>query len=71
MRTSQDEYIFVDGTIVSISQDKEPPKGAKIYNGYDYKKQYWVYKGKKDIRTIEELKKELKKYPLFYTPKNF
>lgn len=57
MRTSKDEYILPNGKIIALSQDEQPPRGAKIFNGYDYKKQYWVYKGKKDNRTIEELKK--------------
>lgn len=59
MRTSKDEYILEDGTIVSISQMERPPQGARIYNGYDYEKQYWVFKGERDTRTLEELKASL------------
>jgi hypothetical protein len=59
MRTSNDEYKTKEGDIISISQDTIPPEGAIVWNGYDYKNQMWVFEGKKDTRTIEELKLSL------------
>jgi hypothetical protein len=56
MRTSKDEYILPNGKIIAISQSERPPQEAKIYNGYDYINQKWIYKGKPDTRTLEELK---------------
>lgn len=41
-RISNDEYRTVDGV-------------RKLWSGYDYEKQEWVYEGKKDTRTLEEL----------------
>ncbi len=57
MRTSRDIYKLPSGVLVAISCDTKPPEGATIYMGYDYINQYWVYKGKRDTRTIEELEK--------------
>ena len=56
MRTSNDEYILPDGKIISLGQDQKPPQEAKIWNGYDYQNQYWVYQGKRDTRTLAELR---------------
>ncbi|MCX6724220.1 MAG: hypothetical protein NT155_03575 [Candidatus Staskawiczbacteria bacterium] len=56
MRTSNDEYILPDGKIISLGQDQQPPKEARIWNGYDYQNQYWVYQGKRDTRTLTELR---------------
>lgn len=56
MRTSRDEYKLPNGNIVAISQMEKPPEGSVIWNGYDYVNQFWVYNGKKDVRTLEELK---------------
>lgn len=61
MRTSTDEYITKDGKIVAVSQDELPPEGSRIWNGYDYKNQYWVFHGERDTRTIEELRQSLAK----------
>ena len=55
MRTSKDEYKTKEGNIIAVSQDVKPPEGSKIWNGYDYKNQYWVYQGEKDKRTLKEL----------------
>lgn len=55
MRTSKDEYILTNGEIIALSQNEIPPQGARIYNGYDYHNQYWVFGGKRDTRTLEEL----------------
>lgn len=41
-RVSNDEYKEVDGVRI-------------LWNGYDYDKQYWVFEGKRDTRTLEEL----------------
>ena len=56
MRTSMDEYKTKEGTIVAVSQDEEPPINSKLWKGYDYTNQEWVFEGKKDIRTLEELR---------------
>ena len=60
MRTSKDVYKLPDGTIVALSQDQAPPEGSVIWNGYDYRNQYWVLDGKRDTRTLEELRATLK-----------
>jgi len=56
MRTSKDEYILPSGEIITLSQDQQVPENAKIYNGYDYQNQCWIFKGEKDNRTIDEIK---------------
>ena len=56
MRTSKDEYKLPDGTIAALSQDQAPPEGAVVWNGYDYRNQYWVREGARDTRTLEELR---------------
>ncbi len=61
MRTSKDEYRLPNGEIIALSQMEQPPEDAKIWNGYDYKNQHWVYKGNKDTRTLEELLKNITK----------
>ncbi len=66
MRTSKDEYINPLGQIILLSQSEQSEEfikkqGLKLYNGYDYKNQYWVFNGAKDNRTIEELRAILKK----------
>lgn len=61
MRTSKDQYKLPSGEIVSISQMERPPQGAVIWNGYDYQNQVWVFQGKKDTRTLEELKASISK----------
>ena len=59
MRTSKDEYKLLTGEIVAISQSEQPPEGARIWNGYDYEKQCWIFNGEHDTRTLEELKASL------------
>ena len=61
MRFSKDQYRLQDGRIVGVSQSEEAPEGATLWNGYDYVKQEWVFEGKKDERTIEELKAAIEK----------
>jgi len=56
MRTSKDEYKTKTGEIVAISQNEQPPQGAKIWNGYDYENQCWMHNGRKDTRTLEQLR---------------
>lgn len=62
MRTSPDIYKTREGNLITVGQDYKifsiPPEGAKIWTGYDYKKQEWVYRGKKDTRSSEELKRD-------------
>ena len=48
MRTSKDIYKTINGKKI-------------LWKGYDYKNQYWVFEGKKDIRTLEEIRKAIKK----------
>ena len=56
MRKSGDEYKLPNGEIVGVSLSEKPPQGARIWNGYDYENQYWVYNGVRDTRTLEELR---------------
>ena len=44
---SNDEYRIIDGVSV-------------LWNGYNYEHQYWVFEGKEDTRTLEELQELLK-----------
>lgn len=61
MRTSNDIYKTKEGQLIEVDQMTEPPTGSIIWQGYDYTNQYWVFKGKKDTRTLEELKKSINK----------
>jgi len=56
MRTSKDIYKMANGKLLSFDQMTEIPQGATIWSGYDYENQEWVFEGKKDTRTLEELK---------------
>lgn len=65
MRTSKDEYINPLGQKIQLSQNEQSldfikANGLKIYNGYDYNKQCWIFNGERDTRTLEELKQALK-----------
>ena len=55
MRTSKDIYKLADGRLKAFSQDEQPPEGATLWSGYDYQKQCWIFEGKKDERTLEQL----------------
>jgi len=55
MRTTYDQYKTKEGILINIDQMTTPPKGATIWKGYDYKKQCWIFEGKEDTRTLEEL----------------
>lgn len=46
-------------TTVAVGGNVTPPEGATLYHGYDYENQYWVYEGKRDTRTLEEIKNAL------------
>jgi hypothetical protein len=59
MRTSCDQYMH-EGQIINVSPSDEAPEGSTLWNGYDYTKQYWVFEGKRDTRTLEELQATLK-----------
>ena len=56
MRISKDIYKTVEGELVAIDQMTEPPTNSKIWEGYDYEHQYWVSEGKRDTRTLDEIK---------------
>ena len=60
MRQSQDIYKTVSGELVTISPMEQPPAGSQIWNGYDYENQCWVFEGKMDTRTIEQLRESVK-----------
>lgn len=55
-RVSKDEYKLPTGESVFIGGMDTVPEGAVLWNGYDYSKQEWVHQGKKDVRTLEELR---------------
>ncbi len=56
MRTSKDEYKMPDGSMVYIGGMDEVPAGAVLWKGYDYTNQYWVFEGRRDTRSLEELR---------------
>lgn len=58
-RVSCDQYKLPDGTLVLVSGAERPPEGSVLWNGYDYDKQYWVYEGERDTRTLEELQAKM------------
>lgn len=62
-RVSCDQYRLPNGIIVNCTSaaiESEILKdGGTLWNGYDYRKQEWVYQGKKDTRTLEELRASL------------
>ena len=57
MRTSNDIYKLQNGKLIEIDQMTQAPENAKLWRGYNYDKQEWIFDGKKDIRTLEQLKK--------------
>ena len=58
MRFSIDQWKLKDGSIIIAFK---APRNAVFWTGYDYKNQYWVFEGKKDTRTIKEIKRSRKK----------
>jgi len=67
MRFSIDQYRFKNGLIVNAFKT---PKGAILWNGYDYKNQCWVFEGKEDTRTLYEIRKSREKLLKNLTIKN-
>jgi len=57
MRTSKDIYKRQDGAFIAVGGMEIAPEDSKLWKGYDYDKQYWVFEGKRDTRTLEELRK--------------
>ena len=60
-RTSRDVYINPLGKFIMLRQSEQSlefikEQGLKLWKGYDYNKQEWVFEGKKDTRTLEELR---------------
>lgn len=56
MRISKDIYKLKNGKLIAISQSMKPPKDSKLWSGFNYHLQEWWFEGKKDTRTIEELR---------------
>lgn len=54
-RISKDEY-KLNGESIFIGGMDEVPEGAELWSGYNYDKQEWWFNGKKDTRTLEELR---------------
>lgn len=67
MRFSIDQWKLKDGSIIIAFK---APKNAVLWRGYDYKNQYWIFEGKKDTRTLEEIKRSRKKLLKHLTIKN-
>ena len=61
MRTSKDLYKLITGEIIELNQNQEPPAGSTLFTGYDYNAQRWMYQGKPDTRTLEELQASINK----------
>ena len=59
MRTSPDLYKLPDGEIVTIDGMTSPPANSTLWIGYDYQNQCWVFEGKLDTRTLEELRQAM------------
>lgn len=61
MRTSRDVYKNALGALIQLSQNEQSREfiaahGLTLWSGYDYDRQEWVHEGKKDTRTLEELR---------------
>lgn len=59
MRISKDEYKLLSGELVEVGGMDEVPEGATLWNGYNYKTQEWWFEGKKDVRTLEQLREDM------------
>ncbi len=57
MRKSSDIYKLSNGKLVIINLDTRPPANATLWRGYDYDNQFWVFEGKRDCRSLSEIKK--------------
>lgn len=56
---SKDEYKTIDGQSVFIGGYDDIPEGATLWNGFNYNAQKWIYNGKPDTRTLEELQQSI------------
>jgi hypothetical protein len=56
-RISTDIYKLPSGELITVLPYNQPPKQAVLWFGYNYKGQYWVYKGKRDRRTLGQIMK--------------
>ena len=61
MRMSRDEYVNPLGAKILLGQNEQSQEfikehRLKLYNGYDYVNQCWIHNGKKDERSLEELR---------------
>ena len=59
MRTSKDIYKTKSGELYEVGGGELPPPFSKIYTGYDYQNQCWMFEGKKDTRTLEQLQNSI------------
>ena len=58
-RQSCDQYKLPSGIIVNAPQsviEEVIKDGGVLWNGYDYQRQFWVFHGERDTRTLEELR---------------
>ena len=55
----KDIYKLANGKLMAFGQGVYIPQGAKLWNGYNYKNQCWIYHGKKDTRTLEEIGRKI------------
>lgn len=58
-RTSRDQYKLETGEMIEVSGIERAPKGATLWNGYNYTTQQWYHNGTPDIRTLEQLREEM------------
>lgn len=56
MRTSPDIYKLPNNTLIFIDGTMTPPANSKLWSGYDYDRQLWIFKGKAENRTIDQMK---------------
>ena len=56
MRISKDIYKLENGDFIVLDQKTKPPVNSKLWSGYNYKLQEWWFEGKKDKRTLEQIK---------------
>ena len=61
MRTSKDIYQLKNKKLVAVGQGVEPPEGSKLWIGYNYQLQEWWFEGKKDVRTLTEIRTAIAK----------
>ncbi len=64
MRTSRDTYKNPLGQFIQLKQSDQSidfieKHNLKLWNGFDYQAQKWIFEGKEDTRTLEELQASL------------